>query len=375
MNKGRLLYFVTEDWFFCSHWMPFAIAAKDAGYEVAVLTRVREHGDRIRAAGLQLIPLEISRRRMNPMGEIRVLWQIIRIYRTFKPDIVHNIALKPMIYGSIAAYLSKIPAVVNAMTGMGFLFISNALKARLGRLLVMPLYRVLLNRPANHLILENPDDLQLLRDRNILKTDQVTLIRGAGVDSALFTMHPEPEETPLVVLASRLLWDKGIGEFVEAARILMHNGVSARFALVGGSDFENPAAIQAEQLQKWREEGAVELWGYHAKMHEVFGSAHIVCLPSYREGLPKVLLEAAACGRPIVTTDVPGCREVVNDGVNGLLVPPRDGEALAKALKTLIESKDLRQSMGLSGRERIEKEFTHEDVNAAVLQLYEKLLR
>lgn len=375
MKNCRLLYFVTEDWFFCSHWMSLATAARDAGYEVTVMTRVRDHGDRIRAAGLQVIPLEISRRGLNPLGEFTLLWQIVKTIRRVKPNLVHNFALKPIIYGSFAARLAGVSSVINSMTGLGFLFISNSLKARLGRALITPLYNIIFNQPGNHIILENPDDLRLLKDRKILRTNQVILVRGAGVDDNLFTVHPEPDEQPLVILASRMLWDKGVGEFVEAAQELIKRGVKARFALVGGSDSENPAAISSQQLNKWSEEGVVELWGHQTNMHEVFKQAHIVCLPSYREGLPKVLLEAAACGRPIVATDVPGCREIVSDGQNGLLVPPRDSGAIAETLLRLIDSKDLRLSMGAKGREMIEKEFTHNHVNGVTLNLYKKLLR
>ncbi len=371
--KRRLLYFVTEDWFFCSHWLPLAAAAREAGHEVFVVTRVREHGERIRKAGFRLIPMEMSRRGINPFLELLVILRLTAVYRKIRPGIVHHMGQKPMVYGSIAARMAGIPVVVNALMGLGFLFISENPKARVGRYLVMKLYKALLNRPESHVILENPDDLRLLIDKGILKTNHYSLIRGAGVDIRTFAVRPESGNVPLVVLASRLLWDKGVGEFVGAARILKKQGVNARFVLVGDRDSENPTAVSPEQLDEWQAEGVVEWWGYRSDISEVFGQSHIVCLPSYREGVPKVLLEAAACGRPIVTSDAPGCREIVSNGQNGFLVPLRDSAAVADALKKLIDFPDLRKSMGLKGRERVENNFTHCHINTATLGLYAEL--
>lgn len=377
MSGRRLLYFVTEDWAFCSHRLALGIAAKDAGYEVWVVTRVREHGERIAAAGLHVVPLEMARRGMNPIRELKVIITLISIYRRIRPHIVHHVALKPMIYGSIAAWVAKVPVVINAVIGLGYLFSSESFKARLGRWLVIPLYRLLLNRPCSHVILQNPDDLRLLHSLRVLFTDKLTLIRGSGVDDKIFTLSPElkAEHDVLIVLASRLLWDKGIGEFIAAARMLIDNGVSARFALVGDRDPENPASISENQLHRWQEEGIIELWGRRENMAEVLSLAHIVCLPSYREGLPKVLLEAAAVGRPIVTTDAPGCREIVEHGKNGYLVPLRDSGAVADALKKLIDSPELRRRMGKVGRKMVEEQFSLKLVNAAILSLYKELIQ
>jgi glycosyltransferase involved in cell wall biosynthesis len=374
MRTKKLLFFVTEDWYFCSHRLPLALAAKNAGYDVSVVTRVGSHGEQIKSAGLKLYPLNLSRRGMNPFREISVIKQIVAIFKTEKPDIVHHVALKPVLYGSIAAYFAKIQVTVNALAGLGFLFSSNSFKARITRPIVLQVFRLLLNCKGGHVILQNPDDRKLLCENNVITPDRITLIRGSGVNLDEFVLQPEPVGTPLIVLASRLLWDKGVGEFVSAARQLKSQNVDARFVLVGEGDVENPTAVLDKQLKEWHEEGFVEWWGKKNNMPRILAESHIICLPSaYGEGVPKVLIEAAACGRPIVTTDAPGCREIVKDRENGILVPLRNAKAVAKALKKLIDSPDLRKKMGENGRKIVEKEFSLDKVNQATLLLYKKL--
>ncbi len=372
----KLLFFVTEDWYFCSHRLPLALAAKEAGFDVSVVTRVRSHGEQIKSAGLRLFPLELSRRGINPLRELQVIGGLVSIYRAEQPDIVHHVALKPVMYGSIASRMANIPHIVNAMAGLGFLFSSRSLKARIVRPLVMRIFRFLLNFRGSRVILQNPDDVRVMCDSGVVERSRIALIRGSGVDTLEFPVQAEPAAEPLVILASRLLWDKGIGEFVEAARQLRRQGVSARFALVGEGDAENPSTISDEQLRAWHEEGVIELWGRKEDMPNVFARSHIVCLPSsYGEGVPRVLIEAAACGRPIVTTDAPGCREIVQDGLNGFLVPLRDAAAVAEALKKLIDSPVLRRTMGAKGRELVESEFSLERVNNETLALYGELMQ
>jgi glycosyltransferase involved in cell wall biosynthesis len=375
MSNRSLIFFVTEDWYFCSHRLPLALAAKEAGFEVSVVTRVCSHGEQIKAAGLELIPLELSRRGMNPLAELRLIARLISIYRSEQPDIVHHVALKPVLYGTIASLFAKIPCVVNALAGLGFLFSSHSLKARAVRPLVKLVFRLLLNRRNSCVILQNPDDVRLLCDGRVLGRERIALIRGSGVDIRQFTVLPEPSGQPIVILASRLLWDKGVGEFVSAAKQLKIQGVSARFVLVGEGDAANPSAIPDSQLSHWHDEGDVEWWGRRDDMPAVMAQSHIVCLPSfYGEGVPKVLIEAASCGRPIVTTDTPGCREIVQDGVNGLLVPVRDATAVAEALKKMIEAPELRSQMGARGRYLVEREFALDKVNTETLKVYEGLL-
>lgn len=369
----RLLFLVTEDWYFCSHRLPLACAARDAGFDVAVATRVAGHGERIRAAGLRLIPLKLRRSSRNPWRELMAIAEITHIYRCEKPDIVHHVALKPVLYGSLAALLAGVPAVVNALAGMGYVFTSGKLSARLLRPLVTLAFRLLLKR--GRIILQNPDDRAALLAAGVAHPQQITLIRGSGVDTAHFTPTPEPGGTaPLVVLPARMLWDKGVGEFVAAAQMLRSEGIAARFMLAGERDPDNPAAIPAAQLESWRAAGIVEWHGRQEDMAHLLSQSHIVCLPSYREGLPKALLEAAASGRAIVATDVPGCREAVRHGVNGLLVPAGDAAALAQALRRLILDPALRREFGQQGRERAEKEFSVEKITAETLALYRELL-
>lgn len=370
---AKLLFLVTEDWYFCSHRLPLARAAKAAGYEVIVATRVGRHGEAIVAEGFKLIPIGLRRSSHNPLRELFAIAEIAAIYRRERPDIVHHVALKPVLYGSLAARLARVPGVVNALAGMGYVFSSATLKARLLRPLVVGAFRLLLGARNSLLILQNPDDRRMLVDSGVADAQRTRLIRGSGVDIGSFMPTPEPGGIPVVMLPSRMLQDKGVMEFVEAARLLRQRGVVARFVLVGDSDSENSAAIPDTQLEAWHKDGVIEWWGRCENMPEVLAQAHIVCLPSYREGLPKVLLEAAACGRPLVATDVPGCREIVIDGSNGLLVPPRDREALASAIGRLLAAPELRAKMGKRGRELAETDFSVDQVVRQTLAVYREL--
>jgi glycosyltransferase involved in cell wall biosynthesis len=370
--KPKILFFITEDWFFCSHFINRAIEAQRQGYEVTVVTHVQNHGNRIISCGFKLIPVELVRRGMNPLKELRLIGELIRIFKFVKPDLVHNIALKPIFYGSIAAFIARVPFIINAPVGMGYVFSSEKRRAKFLRPLVLSVYRFLFSPAKVNVIFENPDDLQMMTSAGIVSCDRAILIRGAGVDLKLFSPQPEVEGRPVVILAARMLWDKGVGEFVEAARILKQDGVECRMALIGDPDTGNPASIEKQTLYDWHVEGIVEWWGHRENMAEVFALSNIVVLPSYREGLPKVLLEAASCGRPIVATDVPGCREIVHHNENGLLVPSHDSKSLAVAIKTLIENPKLRSSMGMRGREIVETEFSEEIVVRQTMACYKE---
>ncbi len=368
----KLLFVVTEDWYFVSHRLPLAVAAQRAGFDVAVATRVGECGETIRAAGIRLIPFALSRHRGNPMREVAAL---VCLYRRERPDIVHHVALKPIVYGALAAWLAHVPAQVNAVAGLGRLFTSTKGIMRLVRPAVRWTLAWLLNARGSLTIVQNPDDRALLIRTHLPET-RLRLIRGAGMDTTSFHPVPEPSGSVCIVLAARMLWDKGVGEFIEAARLLLQAGVNARFVLVGDPDPGNPGSVPVEALRSWHGHNGVEWWGRCDNMPAVFHAAHIACLPSfYREGLPKVLLEAAACGLPIVTTDAPGCREIVRDGDNGFLVPVRDAQALALALRGLIQNPDLRAKMGRRGREIVLAEFSQEQVIAETLAVYRELTR
>jgi glycosyltransferase involved in cell wall biosynthesis len=367
----KILFFVTEDWFVCSHWLPLIEGAKNAGMEVVVVTRTNKHAEKILQHGARLIPFQISRRGSNPFREFPAILRLVKIYRKERPDIVHHIAMKPMLYGSLAAHLIRIPHTVNWVAGMGWLFVSTNRRAKMLQIAVRKVLGMLLR--GTSVIVENRDDQAIIENIGVA-TRHIHLVRGAGVDTSLYAPSAEPEGVPLVVLPARMLWDKGVGEFVSAARLLRQRGVNARFALVGDPDAENPASVPEHQLRDWNKEGAVEWWGRREDMPQVCAQSHIVCLPSYREGLPKSLLEAASCARPIVTTNVPGCREVVRDGENGLLVEARNATALADALGKLLADPGLRIRMGQRGRERVLNEFSQEKIVGQVLALYREVL-
>ena len=369
-NRPKLLFVVTEDWYFVSHRLSIAMAAREAGYDVAVATRARKHVEMIQRAGVRVLPFELSRRAGNPVLE---LLKLLSLYRREHPDIVHHVALKPVFLGALAARLAGIPAQVNAVAGLGWLFISQGRKARWLSLSIRWILARLLNTPHCRVIVQNPDDAELLKEAGVTES-YLRMIRGAGVDTSEFSPFPEPPEPICVVLASRILWDKGVSEFVKAARQLKKEGVKASFILVGNPDLDNPASVPEATLNAWQKEEVVEWWGHRDDMVPIFHAAHIVCLPSYREGLPKVLLEAAACGRPIVTTDVPGCRAVVREGENGLLVPARNAQALSEALRCLIKNPELRAQMGRRSREIMLKDFSSEKVIAQTLSVYKELI-
>lgn len=366
----RLLVLVTEDWYFCLHWMHIAVAARAAGHHVTVATRVSAHGDRIREAGLDLVPIDLGRSGTNPLRDLVTMVRLTRLYRRLRPDVVQHIAVKPVLYGSVAARLAGVPAVVNTVAGLGYVFSSSELLARLLRPLVAFGYRLALAPRRHHLVVQNGDDLEFFVSHAGVDRRRAHVIRGVGVDIERFSPVAEPPGVPLVLLPARLLRDKGVAEFVAAACLLRERGVPARFAIAGDRDPQNPGSVPEQQVEAWSGEGAVEFLGWQSDMAAVLRAAHIVCLPSYREGLPTALTEAAACGRPIVTCDVQGCREVVRDGDNGLLVPARDPLALADALERLITDTALRALMGARGRARALAEFSTGRIVGETLALY-----
>jgi len=373
LEGRKIIYLVSEDWYFCSHRLPLGIAAREAGAEVIVATRVNDHRTQIEAPGLRIVPIEMQRSGTNPFTDLATILQIIELYRREKPDLVHHVALKPILYGGYAAKRANVPAVVNAVAGMGFMFISNSLFARTARPLIARAQRALMNRANTRTILQNPDDVEMYTQRIGVSPDRLTVIPGAGVDIDQFTVVPEPFAVPTAVCVSRMLRDKGIHELVAATRLLHAKGVELRVRLVGPTD-DNPASIPRATLAEWNREGVVEVVGPSEDIAGEYARAHIAVLPSYREGLPKSLLEAAACGRPMVATDVPGCREVCIDGETGLRVPARTVEPLAAALERLVLDPALRQRLGENARRRAETVFAEKIINAQTLALYEEML-
>ena len=363
--RTKLLLVVNEPWFFVSHRLPIAIAAMSLGYEVHLATNAGSEVEGIERVGIVVHEIPFTRSSTAPLAEIRTLIALYKLYKKIRPDMVHHVTIKPVLYGSFIAQISRVPNIVNAISGLGFVFLATGLIARLRRLIVKIAYRFTFRKPNVIAIFQNPDDKELFLSSGLLNESQTYLIKGSGVDLSKFDVVDEPVGVKTVVLAARMLWDKGVGEFVDAARVLKKRGVNARFCLLGDIDSGNPKAISREQIDVWCSSGMVEWHGFSDNINDVFSKSHIVCLPSYREGLPKVLMEAAACGRAVITTDVPGCRHAIKPDVTGFLVPVKNSSILAKTLEKLILDSELRVQMGKAGRKLAEEEF---DINKVIEQ-------
>ncbi len=364
----KIILFANTDWYLYNFRLELAKTLRARGDEVVFLSPPGEYAAKLTGLGFRWLSFPFSRRGMNPLAELGTIFRLWSLYLREKPGLVHHFTIKCVLYGSTAAHLAGIPKIINAITGLGYAF--NEENRILGKV-VRLLYRLLLRE--TQVIFQNPDDLATFTEAELLQPGQAHLIRSSGVDLARFIPQPENKNQPaLVILPARLLKDKGVLEFVSAAQLLKNRGVSARFALVGEPDPHNPTSISPQELQAWSAEGIIEAWGWQEQMTNAYAASHLICLPSYREGVPKSLLEAAASKRAIVTTDAPGCREIVRHGVNGLLVPPRDPLALADAIQTLLENSQLRQQMAQRGREMVEKEFSSEIVIEKTLRVYEE---
>lgn len=372
----RLLYVVNDAGFFLSHRARLAAAARDNGYEVHVATPAGSLSPRIVAEGFVYHPIPMARSGMHPLQELRSISALVRLYRQLAPDLVHHITIKPVLYGGIAARWAGMPASVSTITGMGHVFSDPALASRVIRTMVKAGYRLIFLHPNTAVIFQNAEDYKTFTDAGTVRLSDAVIIRGSGVDVAeFFPIDEQVREPPLVICACRMLKSKGVPEFVAAAQQLRAKGVRARFILVGDSDPDNPASISQSVLQGWNSAGAVEWWGQRNDMSDVIAGANLVCLPSYSEGVPKALIEAAACGRAIVATDIPGCREIVRHEDNGLLVPPRDVPALAAAIERLLNDAPMRARMGARGREIAVAEFSLDRVIRETLDVYARLLR
>ena len=374
--KPRLLYLVNIPRFFLTHRLSLAQAARVAGYEVHVATSQydRESVERIRATGLRHHGLPLQQHGTAPGHELRALRSILALYRELRPELAHHITVKALLYGGLAARLSHVPALVNTVSGLGYVFSARGTRSRILRGPVSLGYRLLLRHPNACTIFQNPDDREHFVQRNLVTDAQTCVIRGSGVDVTRFQPQPEPAGSPRVLFVGRLLWQKGLADFVAAARLLRAEGVDARFTIAGYGEAGNPDSVPMETLDGWQREGLIDYLGQREDMPQVYAGAQLVCLPSWREGVPRALIEGAACGRALVASDVPGCREIVQHGVNGLLAPARAPDALAAALRQLLADAALRRRMGAAGRELALREFSLERVNEATLALYARLL-
>jgi glycosyltransferase involved in cell wall biosynthesis len=368
----KLLLFANTDWYIYNFRLSLAKELRSQGHEVILLSPPGDFQERLRTNGFQWLPFSLSRQGVNPFSELQTIWRLVRLYQQIKPDVVHHFTVKPVIYGSLAAHLLRIPGIINSITGLGHLFIDPAILTRILRGLAKSLYRISLRR--TQIIFENPEDRDIFIQNRLLQPEQSHLILGTGVDVDKFQPTPKNNAIPVILFSSRLLATKGLLEFMEAIRNLKQKGLKARFAIAGTTDPGNPASIPQGKLDAWKGADLVEWWGWQDDMPSALAKTDIFCLPSYREGVPNALLEACACGLPIVTTDVPGCRDVVTNEFNGLLVPVQNAPALADALEVLITNPELRQKMGRAGRKVAVNKFSQTIVNAETLAVYKRVL-
>jgi glycosyltransferase involved in cell wall biosynthesis len=369
----KILYLVTEDWFFVSHFLPMARAARDCGLQVVVATRVREDGERLKAEGFSVIAIESRRGSVSLLRSLRDFFQLRKIVRRERADIVHCIALRPVVIGGVAAKLAGAPALVLAPTGLGHLWIEDSLAVRLARAVVRVIVGSWLSGPRTHYLFENRDDPAEFG----MNADaaNVMLVGGAGVDPAKFPRSDEPAAPPVkIAVVSRMIRPKGVVEAVAAVRRARAAGAPVELHLFGDPDPANPRSIPLATLQQWSAEPGIAWHGRVSDVSCVWREHHVAMLLSYREGLPRSLVEAAAAGRPIVATDVAGCREVVRDGREGLLVPLGDIEAAARALATLAADPGLRGRLGAAAHARCCERFTAEGVRQTVRGLYRSLV-
>jgi glycosyltransferase involved in cell wall biosynthesis len=376
MRSPRLVFLVTEDWYFWAHRLLLARCARDAGYEVIVATRVGAFGERIAAEGFRLAPLSWVRGSLNPF---RIAWEIadiVRMYRRVRPDIVHHVSLKPILLGSAAALFQPRLPVLNAVTGLGYTFTSGSVRARTLAFVVKPILRLLLRPPTTITLLENEDDRRFIVEKVGVPVEQTAVNKGSGVDIRHYAELPLPDEEPVAIgCAARMLGIKGIHDLVAASRILRSRNVAHRLVLAGSTDPENPDSISEATLKGWTEEDGVEWLGQIADVRDLWRQCAVAALSSLGgEGVPLSLIEAAACGRPLVATDVPGSRDIAKEGINALLVLPAAPAALADALERLIRDRALRRSFAAASRGIVESAFSSDHVSAATLALYTRLL-
>ena len=375
LDGQHVLFVVNEDWMFCSHRMALARAAREAGARVHVATRVARHGDAIRAEGFDLVALPWRRGGAGPVNELRTVAGLVRAMRAARPGLVHVVGVRPMVTAGIAARIAGRRRVAYALTGFGVLAGPQGVRARTAAALARRVLRHVLGRPGCALIVQNPDDERDVVLQRLADPGRIVVVRGSGVDVTAFRPLPEPDGPFTVALAARMVRSKGIVELVQASRLLQAAGRPVRVVLAGDPDPENPGSVREATLRRWQSQGLVEWLGRVEDVRTVWARAHVAVLPSWREGLPRALLEAAAYGRALIATDVPGCREIVRDGVTGLRVPPRDARALARAIARMRDDAAGRRAMARAAREVVEREFSDDVVIDATMAVWARLLR
>jgi glycosyltransferase involved in cell wall biosynthesis len=373
MTAPRILYVVTEDWYFLSHRLPMARAAKAAGYEVHVATRLNNGKAAIEEEGFTPHALSWQRGSLSPTNSLAGVAELRRLLRALKPDILHNISLKPVLLGGIASLGLSSIAVVNSLTGLGTLFVGNHRKSELTRPLVVAALKALLKRPSVRTIVQNPDDKRFVLGLGVPE-GSVDLIPGSGVDLQHFTPLPEPPPPITAAYVGRMLADKGVLTLIQGYSLATSRGVKLQLLLAGDTDRENPGSLAPEQLREFASAFGIRWLGHVADIREVWEKAHIAVLASRREGLPKSLLEAAACGRPMIATDTPGCREIAIAGKTALTFPVDDAPALAEALTKMAGDAEMRASFGKAARALVEEKFSAEAIGKATVALYQSLV-
>lgn len=373
MTKKKLLIIVNRPDYFLSHRKQIGLAAREAGYEVHIASVWHPAVTDIECLGFPFHELSVRRGTLNPLLELAGLLSILKLVRSLRPDLLHLVTMKPVIYGGLVARVLPVKGVVAAVAGLGSIFIGSSIKARLIRPLVSVLYILALRHQKMHVIFQNSDDKLALERLGALRPGQFSIFNGSGVDTANYVVSPEPDGPVVVALPARLLRDKGVIEFLEAAALLRQEYLPARFVLAGDVDEDNPEGLSLSEVADRCKSSGVEYLGFQQNMAAFMRSIHVVVLPSYREGMPKVLLEAAACGRPSVTTDTPGCRDAIVNEKTGLLVPLKDSHALASAIRRLVLDDELRRRMGESARELALEKFDVRKVVKAHLELYDAL--
>lgn len=368
---ARILYIVNNPAFFVSHRLPIARAMIARGHEVCVASPLGDGVQVLRDAGVRHRPFTLDRGSRSIRKELRALLSLGRVFAAERPDLVHTVTIKPVLYGGWWARVLSVRAEVVAVSGLGWVFLADGLKARIRRSVVQAGYRFVFAHPHARVIVQNQADRSALVNARCLNEAQARLIAGSGVDTVHFAERPFPEGVPLVLMASRLLVDKGVREFLQSARRLRGQ---ARFVLVGDVDPANPAALARAEVDAAVAAGDLEWWGHRSDMPQVLALASVVVLPSYREGLPKVLLEAGAVGRPVVTTDVPGCRDAVLPEKTGVLVSARDSSSLAEGISRLLNDPSLMRRMGAAGRKHVVAHHSIEQIVAQTLAVYGELL-
>jgi glycosyltransferase involved in cell wall biosynthesis len=368
----RLLYVVTEDWYFLSHRLPMARAARDAGYEVHVATRIKDGKAAIEREGFVPHALSWSRGSLSPLGSLAAVSELRSLFRELDPDIVHNISLKPVLIGTTASLGFTRTALVNSLTGLGTLFIGEAKVSGATRRLVRFALRHLLRRKRSKTVVQNPDDRAFVVELGV-PVENVVLIAGSGVDTDLLTPQPEPPPPPVAAYVGRMLADKGVLTLIEAFSTLGKRGVALKLLLAGDCDKENPGSLAPEQLREFASLYGIEWLGHVADIRTVWARANFAVLASRREGLPKSLLEAAACGRAMVATDTPGCREIAIEGVTALTVPVDDAADLAEAMEKLAGDVDLRKRFAANARALAESKFSAHAIGKETVALYDML--